>query len=79
MRQTPPRAEDLNRFQWYSDEKSGHDVFRLRMPRLSERNGRVCCLRVIVVKLARGQTAAQLPHQSELVISSYRKVGLILA
>ncbi len=74
MRQTPPRAEHLNRFQWYSDSKSGHPVFRLRMPRISERNGRICCLRVIVVKLKRGQEAKDLPHQSELVLSSYRKV-----
>lgn len=74
MRQTPPRAEQLNRFQWFSDDKSGHPVFRLRMPRLSERDGRICCLRVIVVKLRRGQTAADLPHQSELSLSSYRRV-----
>ena len=74
MRQTPPRAEHLNRFQWYSDSKSGHPVFRLRMPRISERNGRICCLRAIVVRLKKGQEAKDLPHQSELVLSSYRKV-----
>lgn len=74
MRQTPPRAEHLNRFQWFSDFKSGHPVFRLRMPQLSERNGRICCLRIIVVKMQQGQSTADLPHQSELIISSYRKV-----
>ena len=74
MRQTPPRADHLNRFQWRGDSRSGHPVFRLRMPRMSERNGRICCLRVIVVRLRRGQGAADLPHQSELVLSSYRKV-----
>ena len=30
MRETPPRAEHLNRFQWYSDSKGGRPVFRLR-------------------------------------------------
>lgn len=74
MRQTPPRAEHLNRFQWYSDSKSGRPVFRLRMPRMSERNGNICCLRVIVVKLRQGQTAADLPHQSELKISTHDSV-----
>ncbi len=74
MRQMPPAAEQLNRFQWSSDSRSGHPVFKLRMPRMSERNGRICCLRVIVVRLRRGQDARTLPHQSELVLSSYRKV-----
>ncbi len=74
MRQTPPRAEHLNRFQWYSDSKSGRPVFRLRMPRMSERNGHICCLRVIVVRLREGQTAAELPHQSELKISTHDDV-----
>ena len=41
---------------------------------MSERNGRICCLRVIVVKLADGQTAAELPHQSELRISTHDAV-----
>ena len=41
---------------------------------MSERNGRICCLRVIVVKLAPGQTAADLPHQSELRISTHDAV-----
>ena len=30
MRETPPRAEHLNRFQWYSDSQGGRPVFRLR-------------------------------------------------
>ena len=41
---------------------------------MSERNGRICCLRVIVVKLAPGQTAADLPHQSELRITTHDEV-----
>ena len=41
---------------------------------MSERNGRICCLRVIVVKLAPGQTAADLPHQSELRITTHDAV-----
>eukprot|EP00095_Tigriopus_kingsejongensis_P005144 maker-scaffold100_size373717-snap-gene-2.51 protein:Tk05144 transcript:maker-scaffold100_size373717-snap-gene-2.51-mRNA-1 annotation:"receptor-type tyrosine-protein phosphatase alpha" len=74
MRQLPPRAEHLNRFQWYSEFKSDHHVFRLQMPRMSERNGRICCMRVIVVKLPAGQTAQSLPHQSDLALKTYREV-----
>ena len=74
MMKTPPRAEHLNRFQWYGEENNGHELFRLRMPRLSERNGNVCCFRVIVVKLKLGQSASSLPLQSELKISTYNKV-----
>eukprot|EP00094_Tigriopus_californicus_P001276 TCALIF_01236-PA protein Name:"Similar to Ptp69D Tyrosine-protein phosphatase 69D (Drosophila melanogaster)" AED:0.07 eAED:0.07 QI:0/0.91/0.84/0.92/1/1/13/255/1330 len=74
MRQLPPRAEHLNRFQWYSEFRSDHHVFRLRMPRMSERNGKICCLRVIVVKLREGQSSHDLPHQSELKLRTYREV-----
>ena len=74
MRQTPPRAEHLNRFQWYSDSKSDHSVFRLRMPRMSQRNGNICCLRVVVIKLKPGQRSVDLPHPSDLPLSSYRSV-----
>jgi hypothetical protein len=64
MRQTSPRAEHLNRFQWFTDSKSGHPVFRLRMPQLSERNGRICCLRVIVVKLKQGNLTERAAYLS---------------
>ncbi|CAB4058228.1 E3.1.3.48 [Lepeophtheirus salmonis] len=75
MKSTPPRPEILNRFQWFADSNiDGRGVFRLRIPKLSERSGKICCARVIVVKLKRGQTVLQLPHQSALQISTYSTV-----
>jgi protein-tyrosine phosphatase len=74
MRQTAPRREQLNRVQWFNDRRNGKDIFRLRMPKISERNGKICCLRVIVVRMQEGQGHDQLPDQEILQISSYKKV-----
>ena len=68
MRQTAPRREQLNRVQWFNDRRNGKDIFRLRMPKITERNGRICCLRVVVVKMREGQTQDQLPGLSHTVI-----------
>jgi hypothetical protein len=72
MPQTPPRADNLARFRWRGDTRNGHAVFRMRAPRLGERNGRICCLRVVVVRLRPGEGIEDLPHQSLLSLTSYR-------
>ncbi len=63
MRQMPPRREQLNRVQWFNDRRNGKDIFRLRMPKITERNGRICCLRVVVVRMKEGQSQDQLPGE----------------
>ena len=73
MRQTAPRREQLNRVQWFNDRRNGKDIFRLRMPKISERNGKICCLRVIV-RMKDGQVHDQLPDQQLLPLKSYKKV-----
>jgi len=69
----PPDPEQMKLFQW-SNGKSPTDknreVFRLRTPKLSERNGPICCLRVVVVKMKPG---ASLDDVKNLPLSTYRK------
>lgn len=55
MRSTAPRREQLNRVQWFNDRRNAKDIFRLRLPKMSERNGRICCIRVVVVRMMDGQ------------------------
>ncbi|XP_042145123.1 tyrosine-protein phosphatase 69D [Ixodes scapularis] len=48
---------------------------KLHLKRVSERNGNILCYRVIVVKLARGETLESLPKdQRQLNITSYQEV-----
>ena len=61
MRQMAPRREQMNRVQWFNDRRNGKDIFRLRMPKITERNGRICCLRVVVVRMKDGMSHDQLP------------------
>jgi hypothetical protein len=61
MRQMAPRREQMNRVQWFNDRRNGKDIFRLRMPKITERNGRICCLRVVVVRMKDGMGHDQLP------------------
>ena len=41
------------------------------VPRLSERNGAICCIKVIVVRLSDGQQAKDLPPQQDISITNY--------
>ncbi len=76
MRSTPPRTDQLSRaFQWLNDRRIDRDIFRLRTSKLSQRNGPICCMRIVVVRMRRGQGALDLPQdQSKLAISSHKKV-----
>ena len=51
MRSMPPKMDQLRRsFQWINDRRLEKDIFRLRTARFSQRNGPVCCIRVIMGK-----------------------------
>ena len=73
MRATPPRQDHMRRFEWHNDRRSGRDIFKLKTPRLSERNGPICCLRVVVVKMKTGIDLAYLPPQGSLKIVTFRQ------
>jgi len=74
MAPTPPTGlKDL--FSWHSVKKLLHgenrNIFKLMVPRLSERNGAICCIKVIVVRLSVGQSASDLPPQKDIPITNY--------
>ena len=49
--------------------------FRLRTTKLSQRNGPICCIRVIMIKMKPGWDSQDLPQDpSELPMMSYNKV-----
>ena len=56
---------------WHSLTRPGHNTFKLSIPRLSERAGEICCIKVVVVLLAPGQAARDLPAQSNLTLATY--------
>ena len=58
-------------FSWQSEKRKDNNIFKLLIPRLSQRNGKICCIKVVVVKLSSGQTAKELPHQNEIQITDY--------
>lgn len=74
MAPTPPTGiKDL--FSWHSVKKhlqgESRNIFKLMVPHLSERNGVICCIKVIVVRLASGQEAKDLPSQKDISITNY--------
>jgi len=74
MAPTPPTGiKDL--FSWHSVKKhlqgEKRNIFKLMVPRLSERNGGICCIKVIVVRLSAGQEAKDLPSQQDISITDY--------
>ena len=73
MRATPPRQDHMRGFKWQNDRRSGRDIFKLKTPRLSERNGPICCLRVVVVRMQAGIDLAYLPPQDALKIVTFRQ------
>ncbi|XP_057340259.1 tyrosine-protein phosphatase 69D-like isoform X1 [Microplitis mediator] len=68
---TIPDRDDLNARSWRKIENEGRHLFKINLPRISERNGPICCYRVFLVKLAPYKTWADLPPPEELEINSY--------
>lgn len=68
---TVPERENLNMRTWRKIENEGRHLFKLYLPRISERNGPICCYRVFLVKLAPQQTSADLPPPEEMDIYTY--------
>lgn len=57
------------------EREKRHKQLKLHLKRVSERNGNILCYRVIVVKLAHGETLESLPKdQKQLNITSYHEV-----
>lgn len=73
MPPTVPDKQKLSRFNWRKIEEQGRWVFKLFMPRISERNGPICCYRIYLVRMEAQQKLAELPAPEELEIVSYRQ------
>ncbi|CAB3382748.1 Hypothetical predicted protein [Cloeon dipterum] len=78
--QMPPTVPDKERtlnFNWgvVEDRTFGH-VLQLFSSRITERNGAICCYRVIVVKLGSNKKVMDLPPPENTVLSSYDEVRL---
>ena len=63
-------------FTWDSEKRGDKNIFKLLIPRLSQRNGGICCIKVVVVVLSEGQVAKDLPHQNDIKISDYTSVHM---
>ncbi|XP_020284869.1 tyrosine-protein phosphatase 69D [Pseudomyrmex gracilis] len=71
---TVPERESLNMRNWRKIENQGRQLFKLYLPRISERNGPICCYRVYLVKLPPHKTVSDLPSPEEIAVYSYQYV-----
>lgn len=72
MPATAPDKQKLSRFTWRKMEEDGHWMFKLQVPRISERNGPICCYRVYLVRMESSQKLAELPPPNNLTVVSYQ-------
>lgn len=57
---------------WRKIENQGKQLFQLYLPRITERNGPICCYRVYLVKLAPQKSVSDLPPPEEIGVYSYQ-------
>ncbi|XP_076237870.1 protein tyrosine phosphatase 69D [Calliopsis andreniformis] len=68
---TVPDRDSLNMRTWRKIENQGKQLFKLYLPRITERNGPICCYRVYLVKLAPQKSVSDLPPPEEIGVYSY--------
>jgi len=71
---TVPDRDNMNMRSWRKIESQGRQLFKLYLPRISERNGPICCYRVYLVKLPPHKTVGDLPPPEEIAVYSYQYV-----
>jgi len=74
MPPTIPDKDKLSHFSWRKVEEQGRWLFKLLLPRVTERNGPICCYRVFLVRLEPQQSVADLPAPEDIHVSSYKEV-----
>ncbi|XP_076044261.1 protein tyrosine phosphatase 69D isoform X2 [Oratosquilla oratoria] len=74
MPESVPNNQEMSRFFWWMYNKNDRIVLKLKLPRVSERNGTVCCYRVVVVKLAHGARVEDLPKPENVSFKTYEEV-----
>lgn len=73
MPPTVPDKQRLSKFEWRKMEEEGKFMFKLLMPRVSERNGPICCYRIYLVRMEPQQKLTELPEPSDLNVVSYQE------
>ncbi|XP_050313580.1 tyrosine-protein phosphatase 69D isoform X2 [Anthonomus grandis grandis] len=75
--QMPPALPDkqkIARIHWKKmEEQLGKWMFKLFVPRISERNGPICCYRIYLVRMEDQQKLSDLPTPEDLTIMSYQE------
>lgn len=69
---TVPDRDNMNMRSWRKIESQGRQLFKLYLPRITERNGPICCYRVYMVKLPPQKTVGDLPPPEQIAIYSYQ-------
>lgn len=70
---TVPDKQKLSRFTWKKMEEEKKWMFKLLMPRISERNGPICCYRIYLVRMEAQQGLGELSSPKDLHIISYQE------
>ncbi|XP_017783668.1 PREDICTED: tyrosine-protein phosphatase 69D isoform X2 [Nicrophorus vespilloides] len=73
MPPTVPDKQRLSRITWKKMEEQGKWMFKVLMPRISERNGPICCYRIYLVRMEAQQKLTELPSPEELDVVSYQE------
>ncbi|XP_048526758.1 tyrosine-protein phosphatase 69D isoform X2 [Dendroctonus ponderosae] len=74
MPPTLPDKQKLSRIRWKKiEEQQDKWMFKLFMPRISERNGPICCYRIYLVRMEDQQKLSELPLPEDLTIMSYQE------
>lgn len=73
MPATVPDKHRFSKVTWRKLETQGRWIFKLHMPRVSERNGPICCYRIYLVRMESQQTLSDLPAPAQLEIVSFQE------
>lgn len=67
----PNKVTDIT---WKKVQSDGKHFFQLHLPRVSERNGPICCYRIFMVKMEPQSSVAQLQKPKEIPLLTYYEV-----
>ncbi|KAB7503050.1 hypothetical protein Anas_11212, partial [Armadillidium nasatum] len=72
--QTPVWLPHRRNWRWWKSKVGQRTVLKLRTPKVSQRNGTICCHRIVVVRLGKNKTLTELPEPEKIPLTSYYKV-----
>lgn len=72
----PPAVPDRDEisYSWTKIESEGRRFFKISLPRVTERNGSICCYRIFMIRLEAHKSIADLPPPEEIPVYSYSYV-----